>query len=89
MGEDKELIGRGGDDTVDAAGRRGEGVDEGRAGGGRQGARRGLGGVTPEGRGEGQSPRVVSGRVMPSVFFDYATYAKREEGGGPARIRGW
>ena len=51
VGEDKELIGRGGDDTVDAAGRRGEGVDEGRAGGGRQGARRGLGGSPRKGEG--------------------------------------
>ena len=34
-------------------------------------------GGTPEGIGEGQSPRVVGVRARPSIFFDYATYAKR------------
>ena len=44
-------------------------------------------GGTLEGRGEGQSPREVSGRARPSVFFDSATYAKRR-GEVPAWIRG-
>ena len=44
-------------------------------------------GGTPEGRGEGQSPRAVGGRARPSVFFDSATYAKRGRGGTGADPR--
>ena len=38
-------------------------------------------GGTPEGLGEGQLPRAVSGKARPSVFFNSATYAKRRGGG--------
>ena len=39
-------------------------------------------GSTPEGRGEGQSPRVVAGGARPYLFFNSATYTKRWGGGG-------
>ena len=68
----------GGDDRVDAAGGRCGGV-----GGGPEKAPAEEWGGTPEGRGEGLSPRAVGGRGRPSVFFDPATYAKK--GGGDRR----
>ena len=83
MGEKEELTGRGGDDTVDAAGGRGGGGAKGRGGGSDKAPAEDRGG-TPEGRGEVQSPRAVGSRVRPSVFLDSATYSKRG-GGGPAQ----
>ena len=70
------MIGRGGDDTVDAAGGRVGGDPRGEAGGTYKASIEDRGG-TPEGRGGGQSPRAVGSRERISVFFDFATYAKR------------
>ena len=81
VGEDEELIARGGNDTVDAAGGRGGGGTEGRSWGTDKVTAENRG-ITPEGRGEGQSPRAVGGRLRPSVFFDSATYDKRGGGTG-------
>ena len=66
LGEDEELIWRGGDDTVDAAGGRCGGGAEGRGGGPDKAPAEDRGG-TPEGRGEGQSPLAVGGRARPSM----------------------
>ena len=87
MGKEKELIGRGGDNTVDAAGGLGWKRSKGR-GGGADKARTEDRGGTPEGRGEGQSPRAVGGRARPSVFFDSSTYAKREGRGRHVSVGG-
>ena len=51
VGEDKELIGRGGDDTVDTAGGRGGGGGRGARRGDRKGAHRGPGGKPGRSRG--------------------------------------
>ena len=66
VGEDKEFIWRGGDDTVDAAGKRGREEGKGQGGGPDKAPTEDRGG-TPEGRGEGQSPLAVGGRARPSM----------------------
>ena len=81
VGEDKELIRRGGDDTAYAAGGRGGGGAEGKYGGPEKAPAEDRGG-TPEGQGEGQLPRAFGGRSRPSIFLDYARYANRGGGTG-------
>ena len=83
--KDKELIGRDGYDTVDAAGRRSRGGAE-EQGGWSDKAPAEDRGVIPEGQGEGRSPREVGGRARPSILLNSTTYANI--GGGGARICG-
>ena len=94
--KDKELIGRGEDDTVDAAGRRCGGGAGGGRGRGLDKAPREDRGVTPEGRGEGQSPRAVGSRGRPEEVqgrftrtgYGYDASGRRRQGGGRETGRG-
>ena len=70
---------------IDTPGGHGGGGAKGRGGGTDKAPIEDRGG-TPEGRGEGQSPRAVSGRSRPSVLFDSATYGKRGGEGADPRV---
>ena len=95
LGEDEELIWRGGDDTVDAVG----GLYMGRArgrGGEQDKAPSEDRGETLKGQGEGQSPWAVGGRARSEAFQGRATVTgsgydasgRGQRGGGVGTGRG-